>query len=261
MRIVMIGTGNIATVLGKKLKAAGHTIVQVYGRQAENAAALATMLNAGACSDWDALNHDADLYMVALSDQAVMGLEKHLQLHNRLVVHTAGAVPMQVLRNVSSSYGVFYPLQTIRKEIEQLPEIPFLLDANSVSAKEQLQVLARTISGNVSMAGDEERLKYHLCAVMTNNFSNYLYVQAAGYCEKTGLAFQQLLPLIDETAARLHHATPRSVQTGPAARKDLGTIEKHLGLLKDEPQLTALYKFFTDQILNFNWTSNDNHHS
>lgn len=255
MQIVIIGTGNTATVLGKKLYAAGHTIVQVYGRNSEAAAALADILGAISCSSWNAITQDAALYIIAIADQALLAGEIHLQLKDQLVVHTAGAASIEILKTISSSYGVLYPYQTIRKEIEPLPDIPFLVDGSSDAAKEQLVALAKTMSQKVSIADDAERMKYHLCAVMANNFSNYLYVLTNEYCKKNDLNFSNLLPLIDETTSRLHHFSPRMVQTGPAIRKDLATIQQHLDLLQNDPALKKMYHFFTEQMIEFDWDS------
>ena len=253
MQIVIIGTGNTATVLGIKLKEAGNTIVQVYGRNAATATALAEKLQSQPCNDFNSLTKNADLYIVAVADKALPEVAAQLPLKDQLVVHTAGAVSINVLQNTSTSYGVFYPYQTIRKEVSPLPEIPFFIDASSAAAKETLLQVAKTISQKVGVANDTERMQYHLCAVMTNNFSNYLYTLTEEYCKKNGLDFSNLLPLIDETASRLHHFSPRTVQTGPAIRKDLPTIQHHLKLLENDPTLKELYRFFSDQMIAFDW--------
>ena len=253
MKIVLIGTGNVAAVLSKKLQAAGHTIAGVFGRNHIAAAVLADASGAPACPDLKRITQEADLYIIAVADQALTGHEIHLQLTSQLVVHTAGAVSMEVLKNMSSAYGVLYPFQTIRKEVEPLPDIPLLIDANTVAAKDQLAALAGTISKKVIEANDSQRMQYHLCAVATNNFSNYLYVLAEAYCHKHGLDFSLLLPLIDETAHRLHRFSPRLVQTGPASRKDMATIQHHLIMLNKDPEFKSLYQLFSDEILRYPW--------
>ena len=253
MQIVIIGTGNTATVLGRKLKAAGHDIVQVYGRTPAPAAALAAELGAHSCSDWNAITQQASLYIVAIADRALTGNDIHLRLQDQLVVHTAGAVTKEVLQPVSSSYGVLYPYQSMRKEITHLPEIPFLVDGSSGPVTETLVTLAKTMSHQVSIAGDATRTQYHLCAVMANNFSNYLYTLTEDYCKKNGLNFSNLLPLIDETAGRLHQASPRTVQTGPGFRKDSSTIAQHLHLLQDDPALKKMYELITNEIWEYPW--------
>jgi predicted short-subunit dehydrogenase-like oxidoreductase (DUF2520 family) len=242
-------------VLGRKLKLAGHSILQVYGRNEGAAAALAAQLSATACSAWKAITQEAALYIVSVADRALESVAAHLLLKDQLVVHTAGAVSMEVFKNVAATYGVFYPFQTIRKEIEPMPELPVMIDANTAIARETLLQVAGSISGKVTMANDAVRMQYHLCAVMTNNFSNYLNVLAEDYCRKHGLDFSNLLPLFDETARRLHHFSPRQVQTGPAIRKDTATIRQHLGLLKENPALLSLYHMFSDEIERYPWKS------
>ncbi len=253
MKIVIIGTGNVATVLGKKLTTAGHSIMQVYGRNREAAMTLANQFSATACSSIEAIEQEAELYIAAIADSALTDIAAHLQLQNQLLVHTAGAVSINIFKEVSANYGVFYPFQSIRKEIEPMPELPIMVDANTTAAKEQLLSIAKTISQKVSIANDAARMRYHLCAVVTNNFSNYLNVLAADYCHRNGLDFSNLLPLFDESARRMHYFSPRQVQTGPAIRKDTATMQRHLALLKDDPALAVLYQVFSDEIKRYPW--------
>lgn len=253
MKIVIIGTGNVATVLGKKLTIAGHSIVQVYGRNGEAATALANQFAAASCSSLAAITQEAELYIAAVADNGLESIAAHLRLQNQLVVHTAGAVSLEILKEVSAAYGVFYPFQSIRKEIEPLPELPIMVDASTTAATAQLVSVAKSISKKVSIANDAVRMQYHLCAVVTNNFSNYLNVLAADYCHRNGLDFSNLLPLFDESARRLHHFSPRQTQTGPAIRKDTATMRQHLQLLKEDAALAHLYRLFSDEIACYPW--------
>ena len=248
MEIVIIGTGNTATVLGRKFRQAGHTIAQVAGRNPAPAALLAAELNASACTTAAGLTRGASLYLLAVSDNALTGIQKEWKLPNRLVAHTAGSVSIDVLKGISDAYGVFYPLQSMRKEIREIPEIPLLVDGNNDSARAQLQAIAISISQQVSVAGDAQRLQLHLAAVVVNNFTNHLYALAEKYCIEGGLDFHYLLPLIKETANRLDRFSPQQVQTGPAVRNDTDTIARHLALLKEDDTLKEIYKLFTASI-------------
>lgn len=248
MQIVLIGTGNVATVLGRKLQYAGHSILQVYGRNLENAEELAALLNSNAVDDLYQITHTADCYMMAVADTAIPTLAGTLRLDKKLIVHTAGSVSMHVLKNCSRNYGVLYPLQSLRREMTDLPVIPFLVDGNTEEDKTLITDLARTISDQVRMAGDEERLKLHVAAVMVSNFTNHLYTLARQYCEKEQMDFRLLLPLIKEVAVRLQHLSPQQSQTGPAIRHDTVTIDKHLALLKEHPALQEWYRLFTKSI-------------
>jgi predicted short-subunit dehydrogenase-like oxidoreductase (DUF2520 family) len=248
MKVVIIGSGNVATVMGGKIAAAGHAILQVMARRPEAAADLARQWDTSYTTEWAQVRRDADLYLIAVSDKAVPGLSAVLQLPGRLVVHTAGAVPLQALRGVSDRCGVLYPLQSLRREIRPFPEFPLLVDAADADDLEQIASLAQTISRQVQRADDAYRLKCHVAAVMVNNFTNFLYTLANDLCAREGVDFSLLQPIIRETAARLEYYAPGEVQTGPAVRGDVETMRRHLGLLAGYPQLKALYERFSAEI-------------
>lgn len=248
MKIVIIGSGNTATVLGRKIKASGHEILQVTGRNEETVNELASELQSRANTNPAQTDLSANLYIVAVADKALAGIHEWLQLDKKMVVHTAAAVSKDVLRNLSRNYGVLYPLQTLRKEQKQLPDIPFLVDGNTADDLALVQDFASTLSEQVFVAGDEVRLKMHVAAVFASNFTNHLYALTEDFCKKEGMDFSMLLPLVQETARRLHELPPRASQTGPAVRNDTGTIQKHLQLLHDHPDLKELYQAFTQSI-------------
>ncbi len=248
MNIVMIGTGNTATVLGRKLRKAGHRIVQVYGRNNKEASALAYELNTESTNYWNVVNRNADLYILAVSDIAVEEVFKELHLTDKTIVHTAASVSKNILKEGAEHYGVFYPLQSLLKESGHLPEIPIVIDASDNATLDLLDGLAHSISDQVVSADDDTRTKLHLAAVMVNNFTNHLYTLIEDYCKNEGLDFNLLLPLIDETALRLKEISPLQSQTGPAVRKDHSTIQKHLAMLQAYPQLQKFYGLFTDSI-------------
>lgn len=248
MKVVIIGSGNTATVLGTKIMEAGHEILQVVSRREEHAARLATILRCAHGTGWDAVDRAGEFYLVALSDDALYALGEELSLPGKLVAHTAGTVSKAVLRKVSENSGVLYPLQSLRKEIHPFPEIPFLVDALNLRDLAPLSDFARTIGRQVMTADDTLRLKLHLAAVLVNNFTNFLYTLAADFCRQEQTDFSLLLPIIQETATRLAHYAPGTVQTGPAIRGDRSSIARHLSLLDNYKDIKDLYSVFTDKI-------------
>lgn len=249
MDIVIIGSGNVAAILGRKLRAAGHRILQVYSRNTNAASALAYEWDTESANYKSVINKAADVYLVAVSDDAIAEVADSLELPGKVVAHTAASVPKEVLRKVSRHYGVFYPLQTLRKEMDHLPATPVFIDGSDDFTRRRLESLAQSITDQkVVEAGDEDRLKLHIAAVLVSNFVNYLYVLAETYCRQEGINFKQLLPLIEETALKVKTMPPHLAQTGPAIRHDEATIAKHLALLKDYPDLRPIYELFTTQI-------------
>ncbi len=251
MNIVLIGSGNVAAVLGRKFKAAGHTILQVYSRNASDASQLAYELDSESTNYKSLINKTAEVYLISVNDDAIDEVADNLSLPGKVVAHTAASVPKEVLKKVTEHYGVFYPLQSLRKEMDITPEVPIFVDGIDDLTKKKLEALARTISADkVAEASDADRVKLHLAAVLVSNFTNHLYMLAEAYCRKEGLDFKQLSPLIEETALRIRTVSPKAAQTGPAIRHDKETIEKHLALLKDHPQLKSLYVLMTESIQN-----------
>ncbi|MGZ5190053.1 MAG: Rossmann-like and DUF2520 domain-containing protein, partial [Flavisolibacter sp.] len=187
-------------------------------------------------------------YILAVSDIAIEEVMKELRLTDKTVVHTAASVSKNILKNVSNHFGVFYPLQSLKKELGHSPEIPIIIDANDKQTMKELEKLAHSISTQVVEADDEERMKLHLAAVFCNNFVNHLYALTEFYCKKENIDFKLLLPLIKETAARLDDIPASASQTGPAIRNDLQTINKHKELLAAHPDLKKIYELFTESI-------------
>ncbi len=250
MRIVIIGSGNVATVLGRLLKQNNYQVIQVMSRHKPNAKILADELGC-AYTNYDGVTDmSADLYVVAIKDGVLFDLNKSFQLGNKLIVHTAGSITKDVLKDISSNYGILYPLQSLRKEIETIPEIPFLVDGNSDEATLLIEDFAKSLSPLVKRSTDEERLKMHVAGVVVNNFTNHLYAVTEEFCQKENIDFKILLPLIQETAQRITAFSPKDVQTGPSIRNDVFTLDKHLRILTAHPKLKYLYLKLTDSIMN-----------
>lgn len=249
MRVVMLGSGNTATVLLKLITKNGHQVVQVVSRHEENAKALASAYNASTVPLHAPQFAAADIYIFALNDAALEQSENVPGLRGKLVVHTAGATPMNVLKELTSTYGVMYPLQSLTKFTDDIPQIPFLVDGNSKDTLSIISKFAATLSDKVTEANDLERLNYHVAAIFVNNFTNHLYALAELFCKNENIDFSFLYPLIEETAKRVQHNSPFLTQTGPAMRDDIFTLNRHLQALTSAPNLKYIYLKLTESII------------
>ncbi len=249
MRIVMLGSGNTATVLSALIKKAGHELVQVISRKLENARALASLYGAATGSLTDAQFSEADMYIIALNDVALESIGKITGLKNKFIVHTAGSVSINAVKDCSDRYGVLYPLQSLSKFTKHIPEIPFLVDGNTQEIRHKILGFAKSLSGKVIEANDKERLGYHVAAVFVSNFSNHMYALAELFCNKERLEFKSLLPLISEVNDRVNQYSPFLTQTGPAMRDDVFTLNRHLQILAPYPELRYAYLKMTESII------------
>lgn len=251
MNIVIAGAGNVATFFGQKLKAEGHHIKQVFSRNISHAEQLAQSVEARAINDINLINKKADVYLLAVSDTALSELNDQLKLGQQLVLHTSGAMPLAVINKISKNTGVLYPLQTIKREFPNSFPVRLLLEASSEEALSSVKMIANSISDQYYIMNSEKRLRLHLAAVMGNNFMNHLAALIARYCDEENVDFDLLKPLFEETFYRFKNNQPEEIQTGPAIRQDHQTLSKHQALLKEQPQLLAIYNILTESIQAF----------
>ncbi len=253
--ITLIGAGNIAWHLGHRLRECGFPIRQVFSRQPEKAARLASKLHAFPISRLEETDGGSDLYLLAVRDDAIAAVARQLAslpgLKEKLVAHLSGATPSTVLAPFFPHFGVLYPLQTFTAgRPVTFDLVPVCIDAAGGKDLKRLRQLAERISSKVYHIPDAERAVLHVAAVFANNFSNHLYELASEILNNHQLSFDLLRPLIMETAAKVQHLDPYSTQTGPAIRGDNTTIERHLSLLESMPDIQKLYLELTLSINN-----------
>ncbi len=244
MRIVLIGAGRLATNLGRALLNAGHDIMQVYSRTMEAAQEAAATMGGMPTNRTDSITREADAYICAVTDSALPDLLPTLcrGREQKVWLHTAGSMPMELFKGMALHYGVLYPMQTFSKETEaDFSHIPCFIEANDELARQTIVKMATDISTEVTPLSSEDRKYLHLAAVFACNFTNHCYTLAADILEKHGMDFSVMLPLIDETTRKIHLMHPRTAQTGPAVRYDENVIRAQSQLLRDDPFAKEIY--------------------
>ena len=248
--INIIGAGRVATHLATCLHQLGYQIPAVFSRTESSAQRLAQQIGAMACTDLAALP-TADIYILSVTDSALPSLLPALQsvAADSLVLHTAGSMPLSLLSEYFPMSGVLYPMQTFSHgRALNYREIPLFIEANNAQALARLTALAHSVSDHVYELDSEERKLLHLSAVFACNFANHCYSMAEEILSKINLDYSILLPLIQETTAKLQELSPRKAQTGPAVRNDQNVIQHHLDLLADEPALQTIYEQLSKNI-------------
>jgi predicted short-subunit dehydrogenase-like oxidoreductase (DUF2520 family) len=248
MEIVLIGAGNLATQLARSFLENDLKIVQVYSRTIEAARTLAMQIDAEFTDSPAAIRRKADVYICALKDDALPNILPQLSDCQGIFAHTAGSVPMQVFAGMFPHFGVFYPLQSFSKAKNvSFSDIPLLIEGNDGETETFLLNMAGKLSRNVRLANSRQRAAVHLAAVFACNFSNRMYALAEDILQKADLPFDLMLPLIDETAQKIHSLSPQKAQTGPAVRYDTSIIDKHIGML-DDPLTREIYQNISKSI-------------
>ena len=249
--IVIIGSGNVATCLGKAFVEVGMNVLAVYSQQIDHAKILVEQLKTKAVSSLNELPTDADFYFLAVKDSVIKELSEQLNV-NGIVIHFSGNSSIDFL-NKHKNFGVIWPLQTLTKNFQpDFKSIPLCVEGNNETTLKSISELASTISAKVLMMNSTQRKFAHLAAVIANNFSNHLFEISAQILKDHDLDFEILRPIILETSRKVQHAYPSEMQTGPAIREDLKTIDEQLEMLNEYPEIKNLYNVLTKSIINQN---------
>ncbi len=233
MKIVLIGRGRLATNLEHALLSAGHEVASINSRTLE------------------ALPLEADVYIVAVKDAALADVIRAATKgrESQLFVHTAGSMPMDIFKGLMVHYGVFYPMQTFSKErLVDFNDISVFLETNDAVSMERLKMLSTTLTTHIYELDSEGRKHLHLAAVFACNFVNHCYALSAEVLAAKGLPFSVMLPLVDETAQKVHELSPREAQTGPAVRGDQNVMQMQANMLAGNPAVKQIYEALSNDI-------------
>lgn len=249
MRIVIIGHGNVATSLHEAFAAKGIQVPMLCAH---------TLL---ASPKDEPIADSTDVLIYAVSDAVLPDVVRAVDVPQRVLhVHTSGTLPLTVYGEDKPHCGILYPFQTFSKAapIADFSNIPIFVEAHGIDDISAMYTLALTLSPRVFESSQPERERLHVAGVFANNFTNCMYRIAAELLAGTSIPFSALLPLIDQTAAKVHNLPPKDAQTGPAARHDDEVIARHLDLLRHmqtgtnkalaTPVPAAIYEMLTDYI-------------
>ena len=250
MRIVIIGSGNVATHLALALSDKCD-VVQIFSRDIRYALFLAKQIS-DSCLATDSAEKliDADAYIVSIKDDAIMSFLQDVpdSKKNALWIHTSGSIPRDVFDKSFPQNGVLYPLQTFSKNVDiKMDEVSFFVEGSDKEVSDKIYSLAKMMSQHIYYADSELRKKLHIAAVFACNFTNYMYSIADGLLAKNDIPFSVLIPLIKETTRKITVAPPGKSQTGPAYRGDTGIIASHLSMLSGTDK--EIYELLSNAIL------------
>ena len=235
MNIVIIGKGNVAINLDYAFRKKGIVCEMVSSREGLDELPL------------------ANVYIYAVKDEALAEVVAQVKGKERAMhLHTSGSMPISVFGDDKPHAGIFYPFQTFSKAclIEDFSTVPIFFEARGIDDISAVYSLALSITSHVYETTQHDRERLHVAGVFTNNFTNLMYTMAAELLQHTHIPFKALLPLIDETAKKIHTLAPRDAQTGPARRGDENVMRHHLSLLGNEQQ--KVYQLLSEEILRRN---------
>ena len=230
MRIVILGAGNVGTNLHHAFEMKNIHAELVSSRDLTN---LPT----------------ADVYIYSVADNALREVAAQVNAPKALHLHTSGTMPIDVFGADKPHAGVLYFFQSMSKAslIDDWSGIPVFIEGRNIDDVAAIYSLAQNLTSRIYECTQRDRERLHVAGVFANNFSNLMYRMAADILRDTQIPFTALLPLIDQTAAKVHTLSPREAQTGPAQRGDTEVIAHHIQLLRTQEE-KQIYQVLSDMI-------------
>jgi predicted short-subunit dehydrogenase-like oxidoreductase (DUF2520 family) len=252
MKIGFIGTGTVGTALAVLLSQKGHEFIGASTRRpADKPGRIVSNLHL--LDSNQEVADKADLTFITTPDDAIATVASQIKWRKgKSVVHCSGADSVDILepaRKAGAMVGGFHPLQTfagVKQAIENLPGSTFALEAEEPLLT-TLKDMATALGGRWIRLKPGDKVAYHTAAVFASNYLVTLVKMSTDLWQTFDIpsdqAIRALLPLVRGTLNNIENIGIPQCLTGPIARGDTGTVNKHLKMLKDKaPSLLSPYK-------------------
>ncbi|WP_235295717.1 Rossmann-like and DUF2520 domain-containing protein [Portibacter marinus] len=250
-----VGTGNLAWHFIPALINLENTVeLQVLGRN-QDAPKWLKDLSIDYITTSQDIDPEIEFVFLMVSDTSIppltQDLKEFLPSHKK-VVHFSGTATIDAIDDHFTDRGSVWPIQSLSKGDHQidLSKIPLCIHGSSPNFTYELRSIFQKITSNIHLIEPEIRPFIHVAAVLANNFTNHLYALSKSLLDSKGVDFEILKPIIVQTALKVRDSDPQMLQTGPASRQDMVTVEEHLSMLEFDPVLQKLYELFTQSIIN-----------
>lgn len=249
-KIVVLGSGNVAYHLVKALSISNFTILQIFSRNQKTGKELAKLCKSKFTDKISSITKDADAYFFAMNDTANETISSQISISkDKLLLHTAGSLSMNIFKDKTNNYGVFYPFQTFTKNIDcDFSKVPICIEASNTPSLKKIKYIAIQLACKSIEIDEEKRKKLHLAGVFASNFMNHCIYIGENILEKSDIGKELLEPLLKQSFKKTLSVGAKDSQTGPAIRMDHQIIGKHIDLLGEKSTESEIYKIISKSI-------------
>jgi len=244
--IGIIGAGRAGSALAHALDEARYPVIAVASKSQPSATRLAKRLHGAQATPVAALVALCDTIFVAVPDDAIAEVANQCHWRDgQYVIHLSGAASLDTLapaREAGASVGSFHPLQTFAGEGKpgRPPVAPtkscFVDITVGIETEDELltylQKVAQDLGAKPLVVSPGAKGLYHAGAMLACNYVVTLVAAAQQLWATLGISEQEsraaLLPLLRATVDNIESLGATDALTGPVARGDAGTIERHL---------------------------------
>lgn len=256
--ISIIGAGVVGTALAVLAARAEYRITAIASRRESSARKAATLIGQGRVCTAAEAARAGRLLLLTVNDDAIAPLAAELAeaeavRPGTMVVHCSGALASDVLAPLANRCGALtasmHPLQTfptVQAAIDSLPGCYFFCEGHGPAVSAAMQ-LAGDIGGVPVEIEPDRKTLYHAAACMACNYLATLQEAAISAAALAGIgtlpARKALAPLVAATVNNVMNLGPGPALTGPIARGDVQTVQRHLAALDaTDPDLAEVYR-------------------
>lgn len=252
----IIGLGMVGTAIGHLLKSSGHKIVAVSDKSDAALKKAIPYTGGRPFRDPQKAVAKADFILITTPDDCIRNACEEIAypelVRNKFVFHMSGAGGLDLLdaaRKAGAVVASIHPLQSFSSVENAIKNIPgsFFGSTAGKRAKKQALTIVRDLGGIPILVSDAQKPLYHAAACIASNYLVSLLNVVESLYESIGIsrtkARKAYLPLVYGTLKNIEASGSVQALTGPIARGDAGTIQKHIGAIKEgQPQYSALYR-------------------
>ena len=252
----LVGAGTLATALAIALRSSGHRVLEIVARDnprsISHARTLAKRVGANATTLSKA-SFTAKVTWICAPDDAISEVADRIAARSewkrKIAVHSSGALDSDVLaslKKAGANTASAHPLMTfVSSSKSELVGVPFAMEGDP-KALAVVRAIVRSIGGNPFRIAADLKPAYHLFGFFSSPALVALMAAAQKVGELAGLnerkSRELMEPIIRRTIDNCFRSAPQQAFSGPLRRGDIATLRKHLEVLRQQPELLAVYK-------------------
>jgi predicted short-subunit dehydrogenase-like oxidoreductase (DUF2520 family) len=247
MKFAVIGSGNVAWHYSKMLSNAGFSLTKAYARNPEKWKICYAEFPQVVYSELTDIHTDVDFVLLAVTDHQIVSVAQ--QIHkDAVILHPSGATDATAL--AQNNWGVIWGIYSfVQGQALDYAAIPFCIEGSNDQTQQLIRALLKNISDKVYPTTLKQRQQAHVAAVFGNNFITLLLQESFDLLKEANLPEQLIQPTLLQLVQGIENQQPAQLQTGPAKRGDVPTLDVHLALLSHTPEWQETYLHLTNVLL------------
>lgn len=253
MKITVVGLGNVGSTFAKAI---GHhtslELFQVVSTNKKRANALHKQFGCLVHHHVEQIDARTELIILAVTDSKIPEVSAKIPKTTQYIVtHCSGATHAEVLSD-HARYGILYPLYSFPNARKRsFRNIPLLVHSVHIKDEQRILEVANQLSDKTYIVDDTSRQHLHIAAVFANNFANHIMARAFEWLSLNQVSKEILLPIVLQSTRNWAAGLAKEIQSGPALRHDIRTLDTHRALLESRKEFLDLYDQLTKSIQTF----------